>query len=66
VESDLYCRRLGCRRRRRRRPTLGAQASIFGTLAGDGHQTGRRTPSLPFLLCETEHPSLSYLHSDLI
>jgi hypothetical protein len=46
---------------------LRAQVSIFRTFAGDEHPPpGRRTPSLPLSLCETEPPNPSYLYSDLI
>ena len=58
--------------RDRRRRTPGAQVS-GGPFVGDERApTGTRTPSPPFLLCETElpNPSLSYLsicmYSDLI
>jgi hypothetical protein len=51
--SPLALRRL-VGRRRRRRPTPGAEAfvSIF---AGDEHPLGIPIPCLPFLLCEAEH-----------
>jgi hypothetical protein len=45
---------------------LRAQAFIFGTFAGDEHPPGTRTPYLPFLLRETEHPNPSYLYPDLM
>ena len=45
-----------CRRRLRRRPSPGAEAFV-GIFAGDEHPPGIPTPSLPFLLCETEHPN---------
>ena len=58
--------------RDRRRRTPGAQVS-GGPFVGDERApTGTRTPSPPFLLCETEfpNPNLSYLficmYSDLI
>ena len=49
-------------RRHRRRPTPGAEAFV-GLFAGDELPPGIATPSLPFLLCETDNPnpSLSYL-----
>jgi hypothetical protein len=46
-------RRLGDRRRRR---TPGAKAFVE-IFAGDEHPLGLLAPSLPFLLCETEHPN---------
>ena len=51
--SPLALRRL-VGRRRRRRPTPGAEAfvSIF---AGDEHPLGIPIPCLPFLLCEADH-----------
>jgi len=46
---------------------LRAQVSIFVNFAGDEHPLpGTRTPSLPLLLCETEHPNPSYFYSDRI
>lgn len=68
----------------RRRPTPGAQDSIFGTFAGETTERpptpyiscpgfhlgdhcrrpappGTPIPSLPFLLCETQHPNPSYI-----
>ena len=45
-----------CRRRLRRRPTPGSEAFV-GIFTGDEHPPGIPTPSLPFLLCETEHPN---------
>jgi hypothetical protein len=47
----------------RDRRSLGFQISIFllGPFTGGEHPPGTPTPSLPFLLCETEHPNPSYL-----
>ena len=40
---------------------------FFGPFAGDEHHQVRPSLGLPFLLCETEHPNLTYyLYSDLI
>jgi hypothetical protein len=47
-------------------PYTGAQASVFGTFGGHDQHTGTRTPSIPFLVCEIEHPNTSYLYSDMI
>jgi len=46
----------------RRRPTPGAEVFV-DLFAGDEHTKGIPAPSLPFLMCETEHPNhnLSYL-----
>ena len=40
---------------------------FVGLFADDEHPPGMPSPSLPFLLCETEHanPNLNYLCSDL-
>ena len=51
----------------RRQSSAVLHRVFVGPFAGDEHPPGMPSPSLPSLLCETEHasPNLSYLCSDL-